>query len=664
MTVSTTNNKALHEGNGSITEFSYTYRMDNDDDMVVYLDETEQTSGYSVNRNPDDIGGSVVFDTAPANGVNVTLVRELEYTQETDYVPYDSFPAESHEDALDKLTMLVQQNDEKISRALLAPPYDDGSTDYSLPAPEAGKVIGWSADETKMVNYLSAQNSVGAAQNVERQLATSGQTVFTITGFTYTAGVGNLVVYVNGARLSLTADYAENVDGVTVTFVNALQLNDEVIFSSGEIVTNTTGLASTIQYTPAGTGAVTTNVQDKLRESVSVKDFGAVGDGVTDDTAAIQAAIDEAEVSGVVIHVPAGTYKITSQLVKASSFTCPNIIGDGQGSTIFDYSSFSGATACLYIAGGSGTLSKSIISGIEFKGSSTSYGIEFDGQNGITVKDCRFDTNAIGILFHNKSASTFTEYVVADSCDFHSTCTQVAQYKVTSGNDSFHGSGLRNCTVSTINSPVIETDANAVVYNAPLSLQVWLNSTDATLIENNSSFEQMFYGTITAEIFSPYILTLADTGEVDFVGNISVLGEGVTYGTLLQSDAIVRNTDGSTSKRGVRTSYNVGLTTGGNTITSPINGYGRLIYVKVGAANYEYRNFLFVTAQGYGGSGFVSNLATHFALNTAGYGAPSYSVDTSGNLVITNGSYPAFGVTAYIDEYEFGQRMPNTKRIV
>jgi hypothetical protein len=64
-----------------------------------------------------------------------------------------------------------------------------------------------------------------------------------------------------------------------------------------------------VEYTPAGTGAVATTVQAKLRESVSVLDFGAVADGVTNDEAAFNAAWLASAPKAVL--VPAGTYEIT-----------------------------------------------------------------------------------------------------------------------------------------------------------------------------------------------------------------------------------------------------------------------------------------------------------------------------------------------------------------
>lgn len=73
--------------------------------------------------------------------------------------------------------------------------------------------------------------------------------------------------------------------------------------------------ASGVNYNPAGTGAVTRTVESKLRDVVSVKDFGAVGNGVADDTAAIQAAIDSLPTNGGAVYMPPGTYLLQSSIV-------------------------------------------------------------------------------------------------------------------------------------------------------------------------------------------------------------------------------------------------------------------------------------------------------------------------------------------------------------
>ena len=151
---------------------------------------------------------------------------------------------------------------------------------------------------SNFVNYTASQ---------EIQTATSGQTVFTLTTMQYQPGTNSLTVYVDGVNQygpgALFA-YVETSSTV-VTFTNGLHVGAEVKFTSVQQATSSATDAAQISYQPAGAGAVTTNVQTKLRETVSVKDFGAVGDGVTDDTAAIQAAINS---SAKVIYFPNATY--------------------------------------------------------------------------------------------------------------------------------------------------------------------------------------------------------------------------------------------------------------------------------------------------------------------------------------------------------------------
>jgi len=68
------------------------------------------------------------------------------------------------------------------------------------------------------------------------------------------------------------------------------------------------------------TGAVGRTVHEKLQESVSVKDFGAVGNGLNDDTEAIQAAINYATLNGVEVYFPGALYRTTAELFIDRSF--------------------------------------------------------------------------------------------------------------------------------------------------------------------------------------------------------------------------------------------------------------------------------------------------------------------------------------------------------
>jgi hypothetical protein len=101
--------------------------------------------------------------------------------------------------------------------------------------------------------------------------------------------------------------------------------------------------AEQVTFKHNGLGAVTRTVQDRLDDTVNVRDFGAVGDGVTDDTAAIQAAIDwvmyrnrahNAPVlkpSGGSVYLPAGQYRITDTLQLGYGTTFQSILMYGDG---------------------------------------------------------------------------------------------------------------------------------------------------------------------------------------------------------------------------------------------------------------------------------------------------------------------------------------------
>jgi hypothetical protein len=127
MTVSSSTSRVSYNGNGSTTVFAYTFKVLDQDDLTVIVrssngTETVQTitTHYTVSGVGSDSGGNVTMVTAPASGETITILREQPLTQGLDLVPNDPFPAETLEEALDKLTFMVQTIDEEVGRSIKA----------------------------------------------------------------------------------------------------------------------------------------------------------------------------------------------------------------------------------------------------------------------------------------------------------------------------------------------------------------------------------------------------------------------------------------------------------------------------------------------------------------------------------------------------------------
>lgn len=158
MTVSSTTLKNSYSGNGSTTAFAYNFKIFASSELKVFIRastgvETLRSAGtgstnYAVTGVGAASGGTVTFVTAPASGETVVLLRDTGLTQNTDYLENDSFPANSHEEALDRLTHIVQELDEEVQRsfkvsktnAITTPEFTDAAS------ARASKALGFSSD--------------------------------------------------------------------------------------------------------------------------------------------------------------------------------------------------------------------------------------------------------------------------------------------------------------------------------------------------------------------------------------------------------------------------------------------------------------------------------------------------------------------------------------
>lgn len=272
MTVTSTTARADYNGNGATTAFTVPfYFLDNSHLLVL---RTVIATGvpttlvlgtdYTVTGAGVSSGGTVTCTTAPASGTKLSVLRNIPLDQQTHYVENDQFPSASHERALDKLTMIVQQQNEVISRSVTVPPSTSGVS-TALPAPSANQLVAWDSGGTALTNvdpssFLTIAGSSGFSDQI---FTGDGST----TAFTLSAQPGataNLKVSVGGVQQYPTSNWT--LSGNTLTFSTA-PANGVTIYANWG---TTLGIG-----VPSDTSVSTAKIQDAAVTTAKVLD-GAV----------------------------------------------------------------------------------------------------------------------------------------------------------------------------------------------------------------------------------------------------------------------------------------------------------------------------------------------------------------------------------------------------
>jgi len=246
---------------------------------------------------------------------------------------------------------------------------------------------------SNFVNYTTEQ---------EIQTATAGQTVFNLATTQYQPGTNSLSVFVDGVnQYGPGAQYAYlETDSDTVTFVTGLHVGASVKFTTTTQTTGNATDASVVTYDPPFANSVVTDVEAKLAQTVSVKDFGAVGDGVTDDRSAIQAALDASQ--NVYFPTPSVSYYISDSVSPRSNTL---IYGDGFSTHI---QVPNGSVNCFYVNGVSGVIIRDLKISTKAQTNATAYKcgvLAYNSSNVIVENVLMFNMGHWGVALYNSGNS-------------------------------------------------------------------------------------------------------------------------------------------------------------------------------------------------------------------------------------------------------------------
>ncbi len=296
MTVAAETPINTYTANGSTSVFAFTFRIENESELKIYIGDVEQTSGFTVSGVGINGGGSVTFTTNPSNGAILLFLREMTSTRTIDYQNSGDFKADTVNEDLDRVWLKIQEIERELNYRVFQFKETElrNPTINTLPPPNTGQVLAWQADG-------SLANS--ALQNLVTDITITGpidarDSLSALLSDPPDSNVAFIHSYYDGWAATTkgpTGSHFRHKTGSTNTSPSAGTAVSASSIGGGDGTGSTTGQSAQIALCWDANGD-----EWKLskQDEYSAYIFGAVWDNSTDDYQAIQDAINFAENEG------------------------------------------------------------------------------------------------------------------------------------------------------------------------------------------------------------------------------------------------------------------------------------------------------------------------------------------------------------------------------
>ncbi len=316
MTLSSTGSRVSYAGNGSTTVFSFPYYFLADAHLVVVsrnsttgVETTKTiTTHYTVSGSGESAGGSVTMLVAPATGTTLIIYRNPTLTQGLDLVENDALPAEDVEEALDKLTMLVQRLGDRVDRSVRLTDGFSPTFTNTLPVDlddAADKVPlinatgdGWAdaADWPTADDVADAEENAAAAATSAAAAATSATASATSATASATSATAAQTAETNAETAEANAETAETNAETAEANAETAETNAETAQAAAETAQAAAATSATASAASATAAAGSATSASTSASNASTSATNAATSASSASTSASAAAASEAVV--------------------------------------------------------------------------------------------------------------------------------------------------------------------------------------------------------------------------------------------------------------------------------------------------------------------------------------------------------------------------------